>query len=230
MEYCNGGSVAEYLDMLKKTYSIEDRRSYCNTAAGLEFFYQVLKGVRFIHANNLVHLDLKPENIFICYPTTASLAAAGDKRKSDLIVQQNHYSSPDFLNPNLQNSHQHSQNSHQKSLNATSGRLLTEDFNPEAYHSVYKVGDFGNISSMTYQNNSDLEEGDTRYLAQEFLDEDYSNLDKADIFSLGVSVHQFWTQTEPPKHGQLWHDYRENRLPYGSGVLRFLFISGFRFR
>ena len=37
---------------------------------------------------------------------------------------------------------------------------------------------------------------------------------KADVFAVGISVHELWTRIEPPKNGDLWQTYRNNDIPY----------------
>merc|ERR1719300_752356 len=44
---------------------------------------QVLKGLQYIHSKNLVHLDIKPENIFISEMETLSANSSPDRLNSD---------------------------------------------------------------------------------------------------------------------------------------------------
>ncbi|GJU19278.1 Wee1-like protein kinase [Tanacetum coccineum] len=84
----------------------------------LEAMHQIAKVLQFVHEKGIVHLDIKPENIFV-----------------------------------------------------KSG--------------VYKLGDFG-CAALT-DGSMDIYEGDGRYVPPEILQENYSHLDKADIFSFGAT-------------------------------------------
>ena len=170
----------------------------------LEFSYQVLKGLKYIHANGLVHLDLKPGNIFICYPTEEAAQAAG-LVKPMLIQNRQKVISPDILNKTC-----------------VFDNDKTSD-NPRTNVPIFKIGDFGNVYKYDAPEQlSEPDEGDKRYLSDEILQEDYRHLTKSDIFALGISIHELWTRVEPPKHGQKWHEYRKGDLPFSTEKLKLI--------
>ncbi|ESO92215.1 hypothetical protein LOTGIDRAFT_93229, partial [Lottia gigantea] len=58
-EYCNGGSLAEIVEDNKRT------GGQIMESELKQILYQVALGVKYIHSQNLAHLDIKPGNIFI---------------------------------------------------------------------------------------------------------------------------------------------------------------------
>ena len=68
-------------------------------------------------------------------------------------------------------------------------------------------GDFGHVVSIISR---DIEEGDSRYLAPELMNDDYGHLAKADIFSLGVTLHEAGSGRAMPKNGRLWREFRHD--------------------
>ncbi|KAL5477280.1 hypothetical protein EMCRGX_G024053 [Ephydatia muelleri] len=58
MEYCNGGDLGDYLQA-KKTLSEDSIRHLAKHVAG---------ALGAIHAQNIVHRDIKPQNLLLCYP------------------------------------------------------------------------------------------------------------------------------------------------------------------
>lgn len=70
-EYCNGGSLAEFLDSLK----IGSMELSAAEAPGVTMMNEndlktlllhIAKGLSYMHSLHLAHLDIKPGNIFIC--------------------------------------------------------------------------------------------------------------------------------------------------------------------
>lgn len=80
-EYCNGGSLAEFLDSLKlSNMQISAQTSSASTSPSSlsihttmmnesdlkTLLLHVAKGLSYMHSLHLAHLDIKPGNIFIC--------------------------------------------------------------------------------------------------------------------------------------------------------------------
>lgn len=140
MEFCAGGNL---------TTIRERRRMSQEELIGL--LRQMATGLHHMHSSQLVHLDIKPENIYI----------------------------------------------------VSEGR--------------YKIGDLGLVTSAL-DNRCVIDEGDSRYLASELLDDVNSwssrefSLPMVDIFSLGATIYEMALGEELPPNGQEWHDIRNGKL------------------
>lgn len=73
-----------------------------------------------------------------------------------------------------------------------------------------KIADLGLCRLARVKRWMELDEGDSRYLAREILNyNSETDLTKADIFSLGLSLFEGMTLVQLPNNGSFWHQLRD---------------------
>lgn len=91
--------------------------------------------------------------------------------------------------------------------------LLAEDLDDDETIDkdiVYKIGDFGH--TICIEDVRTIEDGDCRYLPKELLRDDYSQLQKADVFSTALTAYEAATKKLLPKNGPEWHRLRDGEF------------------
>lgn len=217
-EFCEGGSLAakirEFKETGKRFTEAELKRILLHLAKGLDY----------IHSKFLVHLDVKPENIFISldYPVPSPQREASNPKveKSEKVTKNNVKEAVATSTEEELFSGNESTDSGHHSGSTKFTKIDSNSSSPVDDRVSYKIGDLGHVAQV--HGDSIPEEGDCRYMAPELLEMhiDREMLAKADIFSLGLTLFEAASLKDLPKNSledQEYEKLKAGQLPYLDG-------------
>jgi len=199
-EYCEGGSLASQIEDFRQS-----RRFFTETELK-KMVVNVAKGLQYIHSKQLVHLDIKPENIFISLDNYIPSPPRRSEHSTDSGA-----ASGDHFDRSVRQTYDHGAGDETDNSEMNPG-----DSGNDRVH--YKIGDLGHVAPI-FGGEMSPEEGDCRYMAPEFLEMevDRSRLTKADIFSLGLTVFEAACLRPLPKNSlddPNYENIKRGDLPY----------------
>lgn len=227
-EYCEGGSLASKIKEFRRSGNQK-----FSEAELKRILLHLSKGLQYIQSKLLVHLDLKPENIFISldHPVPASpdqkkevdpievaaaaviVDAAAPKEAATASMTEESESSVVISGNESTDSGHHSGSTKNR-------RTDSNTSSPVDDRVAYKIGDLGHVAPI--HGEAIPEEGDCRYMAPELLAMDVNRdlLTKADVFSLGLTLYEAASLKELPKNSLEDPEYEKIKagdLPYLDG-------------
>ncbi|XP_073690645.1 interferon-induced, double-stranded RNA-activated protein kinase-like, partial [Garra rufa] len=102
MEFCEGGTLTDWIQ------ARNDLRKQRTIMEIHEVFYEIITGVEFIHANKLIHRDLKPDNILFSADGKVKigdfgLVAAQIDQNADPVERSKKKGTPSYMSPEQEN-------------------------------------------------------------------------------------------------------------------------------
>lgn len=177
-----------------------------------KYLLDLLLAVKHLHDNELLHLDIKPDNIFISFDNVAKLGDFGLMcNYQDLNSSNSHHTSnllttsmlstSSDLNDILSSgddaiSFQHQTSKH---VDHDDSGILNKSYNSTT------MANFFESSSL-----DSIEEGDSKYLAGEAMQGRFTKA--ADIFSLGLTMFEVASGLDLPQRGEVYHKLRQNQI------------------
>lgn len=182
-----------------------------------EYLLDLLLAVKHLHDHDLIHMDIKPDNIFISFDDTAKLGDFG------LMCSVPDLNSSKMVNSKCNTSFSLLSNTTNDSLFFDEDDLIMVPDDEEAMLtnsmnvSTSSSMSINNNTSVTTNNNNcdedsidSIDEGDSKYLASETMQGKFTKA--ADIFSLGITIFEIASGLELPKQGKVYHKLRHNEI------------------
>jgi len=184
-ELCEKGSLKDFLDT---NQNISEELIW-------NFLLDTCLGIKHIHSHNMLHLDIKPENLFI--------STSGNLKIGDFGMAVK-------LEPSNQNNNSMENNNLFKDFNLSPSKKSTTSSMDNGNSLRKSNNDAHNLSLDEDDIFFDFLEGDSRYLALEFLNDKKLISFPSDTFSIGVTFFEMVTGKEMPANGPLWEQLRSD--------------------
>eukprot|EP01113_Clastostelium_recurvatum_P010822 TRINITY_DN15434_c0_g1_i2.p1 TRINITY_DN15434_c0_g1~~TRINITY_DN15434_c0_g1_i2.p1 ORF type:complete len:803 (-),score=192.08 TRINITY_DN15434_c0_g1_i2:166-2574(-) len=189
-EICYGGNLQQAME----------RYGHMGEHPLLVLLKQLASGLAHIHSLGLVHLDIKPENVYIKEPLVPS--------EMDSATTTSSSSSSSSTTTSYTSSEEAPVRTPPDAEMATTPRSF--GFHDLASTPVYKIGDLGLLDASN--TTKVYMEGDSRYLSRELLQDDMDHLTACDIFALGATLYELCRGKVLPSHGDEWISIRDGKL------------------
>lgn len=198
------------------------------------YLLDLLSAVKHLHDHNLLHLDIKPDNIFISFDdvaklgdfglmckcsdlnsstitsptiqTKSSLQTNNNNSNTDILMKTN--DSPDIsIHPDSNFTNSNPNNS----ITFADNTFLSDDFDDSFNHQNQPNDhDDSGIINRSDESIDSIDEGDSKYLASETMQGKFTKA--ADIFSLGITIFEVASGLDLPQRGETYHKLRQNEI------------------
>lgn len=210
-EFCEGESLDR---------RVEDRRPCCEQYL-LRLLWDMARALVHLHdrpVRPMVHLDIKPENIFSVnsyspYDDAAQESSAAVAQMDAMVMSDDAaaHGSPTLSQLGAPTADASSAGGAAAAAARPSPEQSRVRLSPMEPH--FKLGDCGLVTTSDGTlRDTEVEEGDRRYLSREFLEGDYTNLPAADIFALGITLYELAVGEPLPDGGDRMTELRDGTL------------------
>ena len=192
-------------------------------------------GLKYIHSQNLAHMDIKPENIFLTkvidkadLDQDQKPAAAGLDDSATLLPdcatiedddnEQEQEDDDEEEEEDEDNDDDDDDGYNEEEADQSAGdQAGNVQRQRKQRMASFKIGDLGLVTHS--QAAKQVYEGDCRYLARELLYEDVEkDLTKSDVYALGMTIVEVMRGSPLPKNDEDWHRIRDD--PTGQVVMQ----------
>lgn len=176
LEYCNGGDLGEYIKSGKTEYD-------------LNYIKQIFKGLHYLYKENVIHRDIKPNNILIHSNIIKICDFGFAKKREDNDMMNTFCGSPLYMAPEIFKLSNYTHKTDIWSLGVVIFEII---YKKHPYPSDNKNTLMSNIKNtpiyIDYLENSEIPI-DLKHLLKQMLDKnEYTRINWQDIFEINIDL------------------------------------------